>query len=198
MDHLALDLQNQGWHTSPTLVPRELCEELLAQLLFLRSQQALKKAQIGKGAQKQQNDDIRGDFICWLEPDSSTPAEQNFFFWLKNFLTEINRRLLLGLNEFEIHYAFYPPQTQYQKHIDVFQSSSRRKISFVLYLNKDWQPEHDGELILFDEKNSEQETQRITPEFGRLVLFLSDQIYHQVNFTKQERFSVTGWLKNEL
>jgi SM-20-related protein len=196
LDPLAQDLTLQGWHTSTTLVPQALCEGLLDELLRLKSEKSLLKAQMGQGAHRHRNDEIRGDYIHWLEPTSDVVAEKNFFVWLKNFIADINQTLLLGLNDFEVHYAFYPPQTQYEKHVDVFQSSSARKLSFVLYLNKEWAPENGGELILFEEKNPLQEAQRIAPEFGRLVVFLSNQIYHQVNFTKQERFSVTGWLKN--
>lgn len=192
------DLNSKGWHSSDSLVPPPLCEKLLRQLVKHRANHQLRKAAIGSGSQKQVEAEIRGDFIFWLDEKAPTALETNFFLWLSQLIKILDRQLMMGLCEAELHYAFYPPQTQYQKHRDVFKTKSDRKLSFVLYLNKDWGPEDGGELILFDEQNPELETARIAPQFGRLVVFLSENIYHQVNLTNRERFSVTGWLKNQL
>ena len=175
-----------------------LCEDLLKQLIFHKNNSELNKAHIGQGVETQIQEEIRGDFIRWIDFSNPTDNEKKFAQWLELFLQTLRPQLLLGLSQYEIHYAFYPPQTQYQKHIDVFKKNSSRQISFVLYLNKNWAPKDGGEIILFDEKNPSIETQRLAPHFGHLVLFLSDAIYHQVNFTNRERFSVTGWLKNRL
>ncbi len=196
LDELSQSLKTQGWYSSSSVVPHALCKSLHQELLRKKEAQQLKKAQIGMGTQKKLLADIRGDSIAWLE-DSSQP-DSAFLAWLQMFMNELNARLFLNLNEAEIHYAFYPPETVYQKHLDVFQQSAARKISLVLYLNPDWQPDDGGELILYKEHNPEEELQRISPEFGRVVVFLSSVFYHQVNLTKRERFSVTGWLKNRV
>lgn len=197
LSELAQDLTQKGWHLSPDLVPKEICEELLAQLLFYQKNAGgLNKAQIGQGADKKNVAEIRGDFIRWLEPSNPDLNEKKFFLWFETFQQNLNQKLLLNLKEFELHYAFYPPLTNYEKHIDVFQHNSSRILSFALYLNKEWQPTDGGELILFQENNPEDEEERVAPHFGHLVVFLSSKIYHQVDFTNRERFSVTGWLKN--
>lgn len=194
---LAQDLTQKGWHWSPDLVPLEICEELLAQLkTHQQSLDGFNKARIGQGADKKNVAEIRGDFIRWLEPDRAEPNEKKFFAWFEIFKQNVNQTLMLSIREFELHYAFYPPRTNYEKHIDVFQQKNSRVLSFVLYLNKDWQPSDGGELILYQENNSEEEAARIAPHFGHLVVFLSSKIYHQVDFTNRERLSVTGWLKN--
>ncbi len=195
---LVQDLKQKGWHLSTHLVPNDLCEELLNQLLLHKNESELIKAQIGQGVEKQIQQEIRGDFIRWIDFKNTTAAEQKFLDWLTLFLQNLRPQILLGLGEYEFHYAFYPPNTRYEKHVDVFKKNSSRQISFVLYLNKNWAQNDGGELVLFDENNAELETQRISPHFGHLVLFLSDAIPHQVNFTNRERYSVTGWLKNRL
>lgn len=195
---LVQDLKAKGWHLNASLVPLPVCEDLLSQLLLHKQMSDLKKAQIGQGVETQIQKEIRGDFIRWLDFNKPTALENSFAAWLDVFLQKLRPQLLLGLSEFEFHYAFYPPKTHYEKHIDVFKKNSSRQISFVLYLNKNWAAGDGGELVLFDETDSLRETQRISPQFGHLVLFLSDTIYHQVNFTNRERFSVTGWLKNRL
>ncbi|MBY0385254.1 2OG-Fe(II) oxygenase [bacterium] len=197
LNELAQDLTLKGWHLSPDLIPKDICEELLEQLIvYQQSTDSFSKAQIGQGADKKSRSEIRGDFIRWLEPAQPELNEKKFFSWFETFQQNLKQKLLLSLNEFELHYAFYPPHTNYEKHIDVFQQNSSRILSFVLYLNKDWQPSDGGELILFKEKNPDEEEVRISPHFGHLVVFLSSKIYHQVNFTNRERLSVTGWLKN--
>ncbi len=198
LSQLKQDLLEKGWSASDDLVPKEICTDLWAELLSIRHQSLLKKAHIGRANQKQIDSDVRGDFIYWLDPFNPADTEKKFMGWFTQFVNALNQNLMLGLSDFELHYAFYPPSTQYQKHIDVFKSNSQRKLSFVLYLNQNWQPSDGGELILFEEKNPECESARISPQWGRLVLFLSDAIYHQVNFTNRERFSVTGWLKNRI
>ncbi len=192
------DLEQNGWHLSENLVPVELCEELLAELLHHKKNSSLVQAHIGQGVEIQIQQNIRGDHIRWIDFTKPTPTEKKFAQWLDLFLAKIRPELLLGLSEYEFHYAFYPPHTQYQKHIDVFKKNSSRQVSFVLYLNKNWSSEDGGEIVLFDEHDTEKESARLAPHFGRLVLFLSGSIFHQVNFTNRARFSVTGWLKNSL
>ena len=196
LQSLVQDLKIKGWHMSESLVPADLCDDLLSQLLLHKQTSQLNKAQIGQGVETQIQKEIRGDFIRWIDFAKIAPCEKKFIDWLDLFLQKLRPELLLGLSQFEFHYAFYPPQTHYEKHIDVFKKNSSRQISFVLYLNKNWAPTDGGEIVLFDEKDPSRESQRFAPHFGHLVLFLSDTIYHQVTFTNRERFSVTGWLKN--
>ncbi len=193
---LVQDLKEKGWHVSDSLVPADVCDDLLSQLLNHKQLSEFKKAQIGQGVETQIQKEIRGDFIRWMDFTKIAPEEKKFADWLDLFLQKLRPELLLGLSQYEVHYAFYPPLAHYEKHIDVFKKNSSRQISFVLYLNKNWAPNDGGELVLFEERDSSQEALRILPHFGRLVVFLSGGIYHKVNFTNRERFSVTGWLKN--
>jgi SM-20-related protein len=93
-----------------------------------------------------------------------------------------------------MHYAVYPPGKFYQKHLDSFQGSNRRKISFVLYLNQDWQTEQGGQLRLYLEDD---QIKDVNPEGGTLVCFVSSELYHEVLITTQTRYSPTGWMRHD-
>jgi len=194
-DELADALSERGWHFSDELLPKDIAENLLSQLLEHKNTANMKRAGIGQGRGFQTDKEIRGDSIRWIEPQQATVKEMAFLAWLEQLKTVLNHKLFLGLRGFETHYAFYPPSSGYEKPLDVFAENSDRVLSFVLYLNRDWKAEWGGELYLYNEKNSEDLSVKILPEFGRVAVFLSDRIYHSVNLTKAERFSVTGWLK---
>jgi SM-20-related protein len=66
----------------------------------------------------------------------------------------------------------------------------------VLYLNKNWAFENGGELVIYTQQNGKEENLKILPKFGRLVIFESSILEHEVKpVLKGERFSLTGWLK---
>jgi len=188
-------LRDQGWFASPELVPRTIAAQLREQLLLHKQAERLKPAQIGQGQQKRARPDVRGDSILWLDPENPTELERDFWIWLGNLKNLMNQHLQLGLRSEEIHYAVYPPHTRYQKHKDSFEKDDDRTLSFVLYLNEDWQPDFGGQIALYNEQNPDQKDAEIHPDFAQCVLFLSANIFHEVIFTNRERFSVTGWLK---
>ena len=104
----------------------------------------------------------------------------------------LNRGLYLGLEDFECHFALYPPGAFYQKHLDRFRDDDRRTVSAVLYLNDDWQPQDGGELRLYLPDGAERE---VPPLGGSLVLFLSSDFPHEVLPANRERLSLTGWFR---
>ena len=98
----------------------------------------------------------------------------------------------MGILQKEFHYAIYPKGTFYKKHIDTFQNDDRRKLSFVCYLNEDgWLPKNGGELVLYLKEGEK----TIYPLPGRVVIFESQIIEHEVKPVNTERLSITGWLK---
>ena len=81
-------------------------------------------------------------------------------------------------------------------------------MTFILYLNENWQAEQGGQLRLYtdataeNEGNVEGDLQQgrqdyvdIEPQGGTLVLFLSERFYHEVLPATRERLSLTGWLR---
>lgn len=146
-------------------------------------------AKAGVGAQKDRlvNAAIRGDYISWLNKDN--PDEAAFLDAMTELRGLINQYCCLNLGAQEFHFATYPPLSFYSRHFDQFKENSNRKISFVLYMNEAWLPEHAGELRVYTKAGSED----LAPIRNRLVLFRSDILEHEVLVTHAERKSITGW-----
>ena len=65
-------------------------------------------------------------------------------------------------------------------------------MSIVCYLNdEDWKPEYGGELVIFKPL----EEIKVYPLKGRVVIFESQLLEHEVRQVEQMRLSITGWLK---
>lgn len=119
-----------------------------------------------------------------------------FFNKINHLVNYLNKTCFLGILHKEFHYALYPKGTFYKRHIDTFQNDGRRKLSFVCYLNEDgWLEENGGELVLYLDKNGQEVEKIIYPFPGRVVIFESQKIEHEVKPVKTERLSITGWLK---
>jgi SM-20-related protein len=182
------NIATRGWTFVDSWISPIECNQLLdwAKVHL----QEFTTAGIGKDANV--NSEIRSDRTLWLNGFESA-AIQNIFSKFLDFQSVLNRELSLPINNFETHFAFYPPQAKYQAHIDQSAKShenSERLISFVLYLNTKWQPGDGGELQIYGDSPV-----AIQPLAGRLVLFRSKDILHAVNQTQTERFSITGWFR---
>ncbi|MCW4469833.1 2OG-Fe(II) oxygenase [Flavobacterium sp. MFBS3-15] len=165
-------------------------------LLAKYEEDRFRKSAIGNQANEKVIDAIRGDFILWLDENSTDPAEQQFFAKINDFVNYLNRTCYMGINEKEFHYAVYPEGTFYKRHLDTFQNDSRRKLSMVCYLNEeDWLPEYGGELAIYLDDNGNEKTIDVYPMQGRMVVFESQLLEHEVKPVKRERLSITGWLK---
>jgi SM-20-related protein len=149
------------------------------------------RAGIGRGRQRQVADAVRGDWIRWL--DGSTAAQREVLERLEAIRVEVNRALMLGLFEVEAHFALYPPGTGYERHVDAFRHDNPRRLSAVLYLNRQWRQSEGGELAIYDSDGNVVE--RILPEAGTLVLFLSQTVPHAVLPTRRWRASIAAWFR---
>lgn len=175
-------------------------EEVLAlreSLLLKYEEDKFKKSAIGNFVNEVVVEEVRGDFILWLDESKSNTAEGTFFTKVNDFKDYLNRTCFMGIAEKEFHYAVYPSGTYYHRHLDTFQNDDSRKLSLVCYLNdEDWLPEFGGELTLYLDKNGEETPLNVYPVQGRVVVFESQILEHEVKPVKQERLSITGWLKS--
>jgi len=91
----------------------------------------------------------------------------------------------------------YPKDSFYKRHLDVFQNDSRRTLSVIFYLNdEDWQPDDGGELVIYKlDNNNKEEEFNVTPYGGRMVIFNSRELEHEVKLVNRNRKSITGWFK---
>ncbi|AQT58825.1 2OG-Fe(II) oxygenase [Cellvibrio sp. PSBB023] len=189
-DTIADALADQGYLVLENPLPADLLAGLLLNLQ--QQETALSRAGVGRQGDYQLDNRIRGDAIQWLEP--GVPAVTEFLSWMDKLREAINQRLFLGLFDYESHYAVYEPGAFYQKHRDAFRGKPGRKLSTVLYLNPDWDTNNGGELVLYDEAG-ENELLRLAPEYGRLVLFLSEDFPHEVLPAGARRQSIAGWFR---
>lgn len=185
IDHLA----ETGYFIWDNFLPQETIAQLVALAQENREDGNFKKAGIGKQVLFQVDKSIRGDYIQWLDKDSDEPIIHHFLHEIHQLKDYLNQTCYLGLKDFETHFAIYPENTFYKRHVDRFQLNAHRVLSFVLYLNINWQQGDGGELALYlDDK-----TEIIQPLAGRLLLFRSE-LEHEVLLAHKPRYSITGWM----
>lgn len=147
------------------------------------------RAGIGRGMDGHTNRFVRRDSIHWLrERCPELAAWRSFTDALR---MQLNRQLFLGLFSFESHLARYAPGAFYKKHYDAFRGEANRIVSIVCYLNTEWTSGDGGELRLYTDGMSV----TVLPNYRNVVLFLSEEILHEVLPTQRERWSVTGWFR---
>lgn len=134
---------------------------------------------------------IRSDHILWLQPELQISNQhiQRLF----DLGQTLNRAFYLGIQDVEAHFACYNAGEFYALHRDNPQGKNGRMISTVYYLHEHWQDGWGGELRLQD-KN--QIWHVLQPKPNRIALFQSD-LLHEVLEAKQQRLSITAWLRSD-
>lgn len=188
---ISLDLQTSGFSLNPLAIPHDMVSALYAHLQSM-SVKKFNDAGFGREEDFEKNERIRGDEISWILGNSV--AGKQWLDWCDALKLYLNRTLYLGLFSFESHFAHYPPGAFYQRHFDAFQGEKNRILSVVLYLNQNWQKNDGGELVLYKDECDEKGI-KVIPEFGTLVVFLSEEFPHEVLPAKKDRFSIAGWYR---
>ncbi|MCC5797710.1 MAG: 2OG-Fe(II) oxygenase [Methylophaga sp.] len=192
-DLIANDLVEQGYSIVPDAFSHALTHDLYRRVARLDEHNDLQLAGVGRETDFQINTAIRGDETRWLSDTHKVDAA--YLQQMADFRLAINRRLFLGLFDYEAHYAHYAPSAFYKRHMDAFKGGeSRRILTTVLYLNQDWQAADGGQLVIYD-KDSDQVISIVMPEMGTLVVFLSEDFPHEVLACKRDRYSITGWFR---
>lgn len=172
------------------LFDHQTLDELLKLIQIREEEDLFKKAAIGSLSKERIDTEIRSDRIFWLDEDSQNESVQTFFGVMGHIRQLLNRYCFLSLSDSEFHLSHYPPGSFYKRHLDQFQGRNNRIISCVLYLNRHWAPDNGGQLLLYTENGIAD----IQPVFGRLVLFKSAELEHEVITTQKDRYSLTGWM----
>ena len=196
-DEIAMALRTDGYVVLPAPLPRGIPSGLLRHFKSI-DEGHFKRAGIGREEEHQLNRFVRGDQICWL--DGSSPAVNAYLVWMESLRLGLNRRLFLGLFDYECHYAYYERGTFYKRHLDAFKGNTNRVVSTVLYLTPNWQPRDGGELAIYApeiEGNppTAEPLLKVAPRFGQMVIFLSEEFPHEVLTVNRPRYSVTGWFR---
>jgi SM-20-related protein len=188
-DQIADALTEKGYYIAPQLLPEAMTLALSRRVTQLNGDD-FQTAGIGRKQAFQLNQQIRSDQTRWLMVDNGIDA--SYLDWMSKLRTELNQRLYMGLFKYEAHYAHYSPGAYYQRHVDAFKGQSNRVLTTLLYLNPDWQTTDGGELVIYHPE-TEDVIEQILPEYGKFIVFLSDQFPHQVLKANRDRYSISGW-----
>jgi len=191
------DLSNQKYSISDNFFSIEETEELRNYVINQNINDGFHQAAIGNSQNEQVVKSVRGDKIKWIDEANKNEVEEVFFAKVNDFITYLNQTCYMGIEESEFHYAMYPDGTFYQRHVDAFKNDDRRTLSMVFYLNEeDWQNDFGGQLTLYlENENGVEKELEVLPVAGRMAIFDSKTIPHEVKLVKQRRYSITGWLK---
>ena len=188
-ESIAKDLSTKGYSICSNAIPESILKPLVQEA---QSQlNCFNRAGIGRQSQHVIDDTIRSDKIRWISED--TEAGSAWLHWTGELKQYLNRRLFLGLNYFESHFAHYGEGNFYKKHRDAFVGQGNRVLSVVTYLNERWSQEDGGQLVIYDD--ADKEIERVLPGSGTLVIFLSEEFPHEVLPAQRERLSIAGWFR---
>ena len=197
LDHISQEIYSNSYVVVDNFVDQAFRKELLKEQTDLLNQGQFKKAAVGKGNQKQVRSEIRSDEVLWMDPTALSPLQAIFWEKIEELKQVLNRRCFLGLKSFEGHFARYPIGSFYKRHLDQFHAVPHRIVTVILYLNESWTEADGGQLrMYFPQEDGSERVEDVLPLGGRLVVFLSEEIPHEVLPTQKERISITGWLRN--
>jgi SM-20-related protein len=105
--------------------------------------------------------------------------------------TELNAAAWMGLSGFSIQLAAFQPGGHYQPHRDALRGDTARRVTAILYLNEEWKAGDGGCLRV----HTTGKPRDIEPRGGRLVVFLSDRVLHEVLPGRAVRHAATAWFR---
>lgn len=192
---ISASIVSKGYAVVDDLLPEAELQLIKKRFEELQQEDEFLKAGIGKQIHFTIDNTVRGDFIRWIDTSDESAPVYKLYEYINELVTNLNRTCFLGIKDYETHYAFYPKGKGYLMHRDRFKTNPHRIVSFVFYLNENWQQGDGGELILFNEEKEPIKT--ISPKSNRLAVFLSETL-HEVKNCNTERRSITGWLLDVL
>jgi len=188
LELLAEQLEQRGFAVLTDGLPPDVAHTLSAYASRVGAED-FHEAAVGRGEEQQPNRFVRRDRIHWI--DERDPALACWRDWTESLRLQLNRRLFLGLFSFESHLAHYRTGDFYRPHVDAFRGEANRVVSLVCYLNQNWTQQDGGELVL----HSDLGPVMVPPAYRTVVLFLSEEMLHEVRRTECDRYSVTGWFR---
>ena len=186
------EIAAKGYAVAKSFLAPENIRALNIHAQQLKKQGAMHQATTGHNSHITK---LRGDSIHWIEALEASDVEQVYLGQMEQLQTALNQAFFMGLFELESHFAIYPTNSGYQKHLDQFIGQEDRKVSVILYLNENWNTEDGGQLRIYLDKKNDQSAIDISPQAGTLVVFLSRDFLHEVLPAKRERLSITGWFR---
>jgi SM-20-related protein len=193
-DSIADGLAEHGYAVADQFLSQQEVDSILSLDEFKAGITQFKKAGIGKQQDRQINEAIRGDYIQWLDKNSSPAPLKLYLDRLGKLIEYLNQSLFLSMKDYEVHMTVYPAGSFYKRHLDQFKKDDHRKLSVICYLNNSWTEENGGQLRMYLPDGHRD----FLPIAGRLICFRSDQLEHEVLVANRERLSLTGWILDQL
>lgn len=185
-------LVRDGYAVADDLFAAALVVTLASELAAMEAAGTMATASVGRDGGLRRDVDIRRAAIRWF--DGGTEAERRFLAGAELLRSAINRRLFLGLFDFECNFIAYPTGGFYGRHMDSLAGARNRIVSLILYLDADWQADYGGALRLWSgPEDHGAATAEIVPHAGRVVLMMSEEIPHEVLPTHRPRKAIAGW-----
>ena len=92
--------------------------------------------------------------------------------------------------------AVYPGGgSRFQRHVDNT-AKDGRKLTVLIYLNEPWKEEMGGFLRVYGPRGEPAENMApndVMPLGGRVAMFYSDKVPHEVTATNARRYAMTVW-----
>ncbi|MCB1304583.1 MAG: 2OG-Fe(II) oxygenase [Leptospiraceae bacterium] len=195
-------LEDHGYFVADHVLSADQCSRLIRDFDRRREAGLFEDAGVGSSAEVQSK--IRRSELIWLDPTLPPPAAQPVFDIVENLRLNLNRHYFLGLQECEAFYSVYRPGSYYRRHFDNFQGRNNRIITFIFYLNLEWEKSKGGALRFYFDPgrlvtDSHLDLQEsfldVDPIAGRLVVFYAPDWEHEVLPNHADRYCITGWLK---
>ncbi|MEN2281058.1 2OG-Fe(II) oxygenase [Algoriphagus sp. SE2] len=196
-EKIADEIYDKSYAIIDDFISEKLRSSLLKEQSDLLDAGKFRLAAVGKGEKKQIKTEIRNDQVLWMDPDELSKYEKIYWEEVNKIRLAINRRCYLGLKSFEGHFARFPKGSFYVRHIDQFQQVLYRLVTVIIYLNDSWTPDDEGVFRLYlPQEDGSEKLLDVLPKGGRLVVFMSGEIPHEVLPPNKERISITGWLRD--
>jgi SM-20-related protein len=182
-----------GFAVCPGLLPPELAARLAAEQRRREDGGGLVAAKVARGGATTEGAELRRARSRWF--DGGSEAERDFLAFAERLRLAVNRRLMLGLFEFEAQFLHYPPGGFYVRHIDALAGERGRVVSLVAYLNEDWAASDGGALAIWTAEGTGAPVVEVQPLAGTVVLMLSEEIPHEARPALRDRRAIAGWFR---
>jgi SM-20-related protein len=189
-------LTARGWFVRDAVLGASAGHAVRAAIEALWRGGGLRPAGVSRGASFRRDPDTRGDAIAWLTLETAPAALVPLQAWFRALRDALNRQAYLGLDEIEVQVARYPGDgARYRRHRDAFATvpgdRPDRRVTAIYYPNADWRPADGGQLRLHPPGPPVD----LDPVLDRAVVFLSEEVEHEVLPVFAPRVAVTGWLR---
>lgn len=191
---IAQQLELSSYAVIENFLTPEVAHSLLQEIQRLIQEDELRQASIGKGLKSDVMEEIRKDEIKWLSQKTNHVDMLSFLYLIEELGEYLSQYFRVSIKRYEGHWAHYPPEAFYKKHVDQFVETNNRIFSVITYLNPNWKDSDGGELVIYQDNKP---PVKIKPKLGSLVCFRSDLLFHEVLPTKRSRYSITGWYRKD-